>query len=250
MDILVATGGAPHSTRALTFAAYLAQHCQARLTVLTVLKRAEDQAHAEEVLQRARDALRPLLSPDQIRARVRIGQPAEEIVQEAEERGYGLLVVGEKQYHGLLTRFVVGATAKRVIEHAPCPVVVVKGQVEPLERLLICDSGAEQDRIVDQVTTQLPVLLDGVKKITVLHVMSQMSAGPGVDGHQLRADAVELIDEDSPEARPGASPRSPGTRPRGLSLHPPRAPRSRCGRDPGRGEGAGLPACHHRCPPW
>jgi len=35
--------------------------------------------------------------------------------------------------------------------------------------------------------------------VTVLHVMSQMSARPGVRGTQLRADAQELMQEHTPE---------------------------------------------------
>jgi nucleotide-binding universal stress UspA family protein len=42
-------------------------------------------------------------------------------------------------------------------------------------------------------------LLEGEEEITVLHVMSQISAGPGVRGKQLRASAEELIQEHAPE---------------------------------------------------
>ncbi|MGD9049781.1 MAG: universal stress protein, partial [Anaerolineae bacterium] len=38
-------------------------------------------------------------------------------------------------------------------------------------------------------------------EMTILHVMSQMSAGPGVRGEQLRADAEELMSEHSPEGQ-------------------------------------------------
>jgi nucleotide-binding universal stress UspA family protein len=42
-------------------------------------------------------------------------------------------------------------------------------------------------------------LLDGTGEIVVLHVMSQMSAGPGVRGKQLRSGTEELINERAPE---------------------------------------------------
>jgi len=41
--------------------------------------------------------------------------------------------------------------------------------------------------------------MDGEEEITVLHVMSQISAGPGVEGKHLQADAEVLIRERSPE---------------------------------------------------
>ncbi|MDQ4078915.1 MAG: universal stress protein [Chloroflexota bacterium] len=201
MNILIATGGSPHSTVALTFAAHLARLCGAKLTVLTVIKREVDRARAEEILEGARFMLDPLMPPSNYQTLIRVGHPAEEIVAEAENAPYSLVVVGEKQHHGLITRFVLGSTAQRVIEHAPCPVVLVKGQIGPIRRILICDSGVEKAPVVDQVAEQLPALLKGADSITVLHVMSQMGAGPGIDGHQLRADAVQLIHEDSPEGR-------------------------------------------------
>jgi nucleotide-binding universal stress UspA family protein len=48
--------------------------------------------------------------------------------------------------------------------------------------------------------SELPIdLLDGTGEIIVLHVMSQMSAGPGVVGKQLRSDSAELIAGHTPE---------------------------------------------------
>jgi nucleotide-binding universal stress UspA family protein len=197
MPILVATGGAAHSTVALTFGAHLAGVTQSSLVVLTVVKREEERARAENTLEGAKLVLDPMGT--EYTTTVRVGHPAEEILAEAESRRYSMVVVGEKQHHGLITRFVLGSTALRVVEHAPCPVVVVKEQVGRVQKMLICDSGYPGASLVDKVTAQLPRLLDGAESITVLHVMSQMSAGPGVDGHQLRADAGELIEEHSVE---------------------------------------------------
>jgi len=42
-------------------------------------------------------------------------------------------------------------------------------------------------------------LLDGEEEVTVLHVMSQISAGPGVRGKSLRVGVEELMAERSPE---------------------------------------------------
>ncbi len=199
MKILVATGGAAHSLVALTYAVHLTELCKAKLTVLTVVKRDEDRPRAESVLDNARLIVDELLERGQAETRVRIGHPAEEILAEAESEAYRIVVVGEKQHHGLITRFVMGSTAQRVIEHAPCPVVLVKGQIGEIKRVLLCDSGMVEAPLVERVTEQLPGLLERSETITVLHVMSQMGAGPGIDGHQLRADASSLIHEQSPE---------------------------------------------------
>jgi nucleotide-binding universal stress UspA family protein len=199
MDILVAHGGAAHSQRALDLAPHLARAFDAGVTLLTVVRREADRPRGERILSEGRAELAALLPSERLSTRLRIGHPAEEIVAECEAGRYELVVVGEKHHHGLVTRFVLGATAERVVEHAPCPVAVALGRIGPPARILICDSGYAEVPVVDQVIRRLPGLLQAAQSVTVLHVMSHMSAGPGVDGHTLRADAAELIAERQPE---------------------------------------------------
>jgi universal stress protein A len=56
---------------------------------------------------------------------LRIGNPFEEIVNAAKETGVDLIVIGSHGYGGL-GRLLLGSTAERVIQYAPCPVLVVK----------------------------------------------------------------------------------------------------------------------------
>jgi nucleotide-binding universal stress UspA family protein len=108
------------------------------------------------------------------------------------------VIVGEKERRDFLTRFFLGSTAQRVVEYAPCPVIIAKGQVGPLRHVLLCDSGAESSSLLAHVARLADLLEDDVE-ITVLHVMSQMSAGPGIVGGQLRASAEDLVQEGAPE---------------------------------------------------
>lgn len=197
MRILMATGGSRHSEIALRFGVQLAERGQKSPTILTVIKDQTDQDRAREILDRAVRLLGPTVTPEQ--TKIRVGHPAEEILLEAEEGAYDLVIVGEKQHHRLVTRFVLGSTATRVVEHAPCPVIVAKGKVGPIHHILLCDSGTQDPSLLSRLTRQLPKLIEGHEEITILHVMSQISAGPGVQGRQLRADAEELIFEHSPE---------------------------------------------------
>lgn len=232
MRILMATGGSPHSEAALRFGAQIAECAGEPPTVVTVIRHQMKRPRAEAVLARAREILSPMVSS--FRTRIRVGQPAEEIIREAEEGGYDLVIVGERQHHDLVTRFLLGSTATRVVEHAPCPVIVAKGKIGPIHRILLCDSGAESPWIglraatrpvevevpslLSRFAAQLAELMEGEEEVTILHVMSQMSAGPGVRGKQLRASAEELIHEHTPEGelldqdihlleRPGITPR-------------------------------------------
>lgn len=202
MKILAATGGSPHSEIALRFCAYMTQLIGSdpvSVTVLTVIKQKGQASQASAVLTHARQLLgRP---EPEIQAKIRVGHPAEEIIREAEEGAYDLVVVGERQHHGLVTRFILGSTAERVVEHAPCPVIIAKGKISPIRQILLCDSGIEAPSLLDRFKAQLGRLFKSAEEITILHVMSQISAGPGVRGRQLRASAEELIEEHSVEGQ-------------------------------------------------
>lgn len=196
MKILMATGGSPHSEKALHFGAQIAQYIDEPPTVLTVVKRQADRPRGEAILAHAQTILSPFIP--EARLRIRVGQPSEEIIREAREGGYNLVIVGEKQSHTWKAR-MLGSTAVHVVEHAACPVIIAKGQIGPIKRILLCDSGVPGPTLLSRFTAQLADVLHGEEDVTVLHVMSQITAGPLVSGEQLEADAAELISERTPE---------------------------------------------------
>lgn len=212
MHVLIATNGSSNSDAALRLGSQIGRPGDEPLTILTVIKRGAERptVPVDAILARACEIVQPG-SPG-VRTRVRFGHPAVEIVCEAEEGGCDLVIVGEQASRNLVMRTLVGSTTVRVVEHAPCPVVVAKGKIGPIRRILLCDSGSESPTIrlpsalsgkgpsVLSRFTALPLeLLDGVEEIVVLHVMSQMSAGPGVKGIQLRSSIDELIEAGAPE---------------------------------------------------
>lgn len=198
MRLLIPSGGSPHSNAALRLGAYIleAQRVAAAPTILTVIKHEGERSQANDILAKARE----LIGPDviDVQLKVRVGSPAEEIIAEASEGSYDLVIVGERQKHRLVTR-LLGSTATRVVEQAPCPVIIAKGQVGPLQRILLCDSGGMRPSVLNRFATQFVDLFESKVNITVLHVMSQMSAGPGVSGQALRANAEELMQQHTPE---------------------------------------------------
>jgi len=205
MQILMTTHGAPHDEVALRFGAQLARRAGKPPAVLTVIRHEKERPQGDALLAHAREIVeaRGL----KVRTRLRIGYPAAEIVREAEEGDYGLVIVGWRQDQTLVRRLLLGSTAVRVVEHAPCPVIVAKGKTDPIRRILLCDSGAQSPSVsldavpsvLHRFTAQLARLLRGEDEVTILHVMSQMSAGPGVDGKPLRACADVLIANTTPE---------------------------------------------------
>ena len=215
MPVLIAIDGSSHTEATLHLGAQIARRGREPLTILTVIKHETDRppTSADAILARACEIVQPQFP--EVRTRVRIGHPVTEIVREAEEGNYDLIIVGEEPNRTLVARFFLGSTAVRVVERAPCPVIVAKGKIGPIQRILLCDSGNADPSVglppaslgtggagpsVLSRFTQLPVdLLDSTGEIVVLHVMSQMSAGPGVEGKQLRSGTEELIEERTPE---------------------------------------------------
>ena len=57
---------------------------------------------------------------------VRIGTPWHEIVEAARKDHIDLIVIPTRGYTGL-KHFVLGSVAERVVRHAPCPVLAVRG---------------------------------------------------------------------------------------------------------------------------
>jgi nucleotide-binding universal stress UspA family protein len=194
MRLMIATGGPPYA--AVRLGAEIARRAGKAPTVLTVIGDEGARPQADSILARACELLEPEVSG--VRPKIRVGHPAEEILREAEEGGYDLVIVGDRQRHGWITRFFLGSTAQRVVEYALCPVFIAKGEIRPIHHVLLCDSGADSSLLLDR-TAQLVNLVGREMKVTVLHVMSQMSAGPGVPGEQLRASAEELIQKGTPE---------------------------------------------------
>ena len=195
MKILIATGGSPHAEKALRFGAQIIRCADETPVVLTVAQRQQDRPAAEAVLQRACALLSDVPCID---TRIRYGQPAQQIIAEAREGGYGLIIVGEGQKRSIKTR-VLGSTALHVVEHAACPVITAKGEIRPTRRILLCDSGANVPSLLSRFIAQLTGTLLQEAEITVLHVMSQISAAPRVRGEDLHATAEELIQSQTPE---------------------------------------------------
>jgi nucleotide-binding universal stress UspA family protein len=60
---------------------------------------------------------------------LRIGTAYDEIVNAAKEIRADLIVIGSHGRSGF-ERFLVGSTAERVVQYAPCPVLVVKKKLD------------------------------------------------------------------------------------------------------------------------
>jgi nucleotide-binding universal stress UspA family protein len=208
VGLLLATKGSSGDELSLRLVAEIAGAAGEPVTILTVVKQEADRLQAGAILARAGG----FLTRQGIAARtsLRVGHVATEIVREAEEGDYALVIVSTGQERNLAKRLLHGSTMVRVVEHAPCPVIVTKDKARPIRRILLCDSGASYALATTNTSNAIPSLLGRFiaqpadllareAEIVVLHVMSQISAGPGVSGKQLRSNAEDLIQEHAPE---------------------------------------------------
>jgi nucleotide-binding universal stress UspA family protein len=196
MRILIATDGLPHSEQAVHLGAKLAEAARVKLTILTVVKRESDLPNAEKILDMATASLPE--GTHEFQTRMRVGNMAEEIVHETLEGMFNLVIIG-MGFGGTLLQRLLLPTGEWVLEHGPSSVIVVKGQAVLPKRILICDSGVDSRTLLDQFKQLFSDFLQEDTHLTILHVMSQISAGPGVSGWQLRAGADELIEAHTPE---------------------------------------------------
>jgi nucleotide-binding universal stress UspA family protein len=139
MKILVAHDGSAHADKALQEASRMALQMAAEVTIITV---APDLCLSDEVSDNdcklitdslffeAESAMKKVtdeLAAKGIKAEVVIkdGHPAEMIIDTAKEIGADLVVVGSHGRHGA-GRFFLGSVSAKVVEHAPCHVLVIK----------------------------------------------------------------------------------------------------------------------------
>jgi nucleotide-binding universal stress UspA family protein len=130
--------------------------------------------------------------------KVRVGPLVKEVIDEAREGKYDILVIPTPitvQPDYLHPKPVLAD----FVEQAPCSVLAVKPPVSQVKRILLCDSGSDAAVKLRQFTARLIKGLDNLEELTILHVMSQLSAGPGIRGEQLRSDAENLIRSHTPE---------------------------------------------------
>ena len=134
-SIVIATDGSAHGDRALELARSLLRDETARLTVVHVVELVGGKGGvypraADEDLRRTRvtsqvEALgKAGVSAEFLTPAIRLGGPAHVIAEIAESLKADLIVVGSRG-HSLISKVVLGSVPIRLLQVAPCPVLVV-----------------------------------------------------------------------------------------------------------------------------
>ncbi|MGH7486259.1 MAG: universal stress protein, partial [bacterium] len=151
MNVVVATDGSKYGRWGLNWVAMLPFVKPPRVTVLHVLDiaalRLPFQTKLETERIEARSArtitgAKKQLTLLKLKGTVRKeqGAVAPVILQRTPKRD-GFLVVGSQGLDAL-DRFMLGSVSTKLIHHATCPVLVVKGQAAPLRRIVLATDGS------------------------------------------------------------------------------------------------------------
>lgn len=118
--IVVGTDGSDTAREAVRQAAELAARLGSRLEIVCAVDQRDDvEATLREAAAQAEDA------GVEARTHARLGDPAEALLDVAEEQNADLLVVGHKGLTGA-KRFLLGSVPNRVSHHAPCSVLIIR----------------------------------------------------------------------------------------------------------------------------
>lgn len=140
-NVVVGTDGSETASAAVRHAAQLAKAFGARLTVVTAYAQTPGAgADAADVPDELRWMVTDVVGAEEragagktvatevgltdVRTRVGKGDPAEMLIEAAEDTGGDLIVVGSKGMASA-SRFVLGSVPNKVSHHAPCDVIIV-----------------------------------------------------------------------------------------------------------------------------
>ena len=144
-SIVVGTDGSETAGKAVEAAVELAKMCDAQLHIVSAYEpvpkgRLREEARqapddlqwtisaredVEATLAEAAEVAAEVAEGVEVETFARQGDPADAILDVAEERGSDLIVVGNKGMTGA-KRFLLGSVPNKVSHHAPCSVLVVR----------------------------------------------------------------------------------------------------------------------------
>ncbi len=178
MKVLIAVDGSAGAFSAVDFVDRLGLPISSQLALLTVVPDGHCKEDPCEVDRQVNalmlESMQRLKAKDiSVRCCTRRGHAGHEIVDECQQWEADLVVVGSHG-HGALHRFLLGSVSEQVLKHAPCSVLIVRGQDEQPE--------ADESRRTESCSTTGP-----------LRVLA------GFDGSSHSQAAIDFVAQLTPE---------------------------------------------------
>jgi nucleotide-binding universal stress UspA family protein len=213
MKILLATDGSASATHAEQLVAAIAWPQGTEIDALCVEqfsdtqfdlapeRRAEARAHVEQLVEQRLAGLVQELSAAgrTVRARLVSGRPATAIVDEAEQLGSELVVIGSHN-HGSLASFVLGSVSAEVVDRAPCPVLVARRS--HLGPVVLGADGSAGARQAEELIAAWPFLArEHVRVVSVSRTVPWYGDGADMGAPVSGEVLQELIDTEQAESQ-------------------------------------------------
>jgi nucleotide-binding universal stress UspA family protein len=134
--VLVPVDFSENSQKILEAAGYFSGMCKAELHVVFIVQSFDDYSgffvphmpvakFEEEMVQAAEQKMEKFLTGHKsVKAKVLVGDVAEEIIRHAEESSMDLIIMGTHGYKGL-EKVMFGSVAEKVVRSSPCPVLTI-----------------------------------------------------------------------------------------------------------------------------
>ena len=205
MNVLVATDGSKYGRWGLNWAAKLPFVEPPSVTALHVLDRAVHSLPFRTKLEMQRIEARSArtitytkkqLALLKLKGTVRREQgPIAPTILKRAPKQDGLLVVGSRGLD-VLDRFMLGSVSTKLIHHATCPVLVVKGEAAPLRRIALAIDGspASAKALEFIVTVFQPYRSSGKSGRVPIHV-SVVHVMPFLKYPELKEAGYNLVDQ-------------------------------------------------------
>lgn len=193
MNVLVYLNKKRKRYRVVAFAVSLAKYLNVDLTLLYVLKRGEDQAVGNEILQQAKEQAGEI----DVETLLRWGDPAGVLLSEAHQAKYDLIIMRVGPKLRGIPRLV---PLDKIISQSTFPsVLVFKKECPTLKNMLICTSGGTTKSEAITVGAKLAQAVSA--NVTLLHVVSGAvpSMFTGLD--EIEETLDELLQTDTPIAQ-------------------------------------------------
>jgi nucleotide-binding universal stress UspA family protein len=192
MKILVVISNLDKNVQLLDFSRMFVEVPGVMLDLMVVLP--SKQQHLHRKIEKFISYASHQIGEPGLNVKIRFGTMHTQVSQEVNLGNYDLVILRERST-SFLNRLLHRNPAVNLTETLPCSVIILIGLARPVEHILMCDSGGGKSALLNQFTAKLVQVLPGTDSVSVLHVMSQLSAGPGVPGKDLRASTEELIKE-------------------------------------------------------
>ena len=143
----------------------------------------------QRAIERSKDAFSSRFA---VSCQVREGDPAHEILEEADAFAADLLVLGSRGMTGI-EEFFLGSVARNVAKHSQRPVLLAKAPRNGLRSVVFATDGSDHSRHAATFVANLPLPEEAV--VTIVHAVRPNNPFPGIlptDPQEFHAAAEEV----------------------------------------------------------